>query len=534
MPSGRAAAAFLGAWAGLNALVQLSCPGDDIRLRDLLSPSQELFAAMWVLCLSAWLGLRFRRGVAASLAGFMIFTAVFRTADRLVPRYFDREFNLFIDGRFLPDLLSLLYDTTAPGRFFAWSAAAAAGAVAAFAIFYHGFRWIQKFLGEPRNRTLFLAGANLLLTLCLGCVLFCPPGGGRLFSPGVWPRIAEEIGFILTVEKTRRHQLALLETAVKRAARLPSALDRLEGRDVYLIFVESYGETLFENPRHFETIAPVLRRLSANPRFSAASRYLRSPTVSGSSWLAHGTLAGGVMTDSHLKFNLLLASRVKPLAHYFNAAGYRTVGVMPGTKTPRPEDRWFAFQQTYDANNLGYRGPAYGWATMPDQFVLDALCRKEIRNAASPLFIQFVLVSSHAAFHIQPQYLEDWSRVGDGAIFHELETRTFPVVWPDLANASEAFAAAIAYDLSVIEGFLNHCLRRESLVIVMGDHQPSPQITGEGRSRSVPVHVISQSPDLLQPFLKRGYTPGFIPAQPPPHPGMDTFLEAFLEDFSSR
>jgi hypothetical protein len=317
-------------------------------------------------------------------------------------------------------------------------------------------------------------------------------------------------------------------------ARLPSSLDRLNGRNVYLIFVESYGETVFENPRHFNIIAPVVRRMAADTRFFACANYLRSPTISGSSWLAHGTLAGGVMTDTHLKFNMLLGSRIKSMAHYFNRAGYRTVCVMPGTKTPRPEDTWFEFQGKYDANTLGYRGPAFGWVTMPDQFVLDTICRKEVRTATSPLFIEFILVSSHAAFHLQPQYIADWSRVGDGSVFHDLEMRTFPVVWPDLTNASEAYANAIAYVLTVIEGFLHQCVDREALVVVVGDHQPSPQISGEGGARSVPIHIISQSPDALAPFLKRGYTPGFIPKQPPPHPGMDTFLEGFLEDFSSR
>ncbi len=69
------------------------------------------------------------------------------------------------------------------------------------------------------------------------------------------------------------------------------------------------------------------------------------------------------------------------------------------------------------------------------------------------------------------------------------------------------------------------------MIIIMGDHQPNVQLTGAGESWSVPVHVISRNPRLLEPFRKRGYTPGLIPAQSPPHAGMDTFLPELLEDF---
>ncbi|MGW8301378.1 MAG: hypothetical protein ACWGNO_04875, partial [Desulfobacterales bacterium] len=66
-----------------------------------------------------------------------------------------------------------------------------------------------------------------------------------------------------------------------------------------------------------------------------------------------------------------------------------------------------------------------------------------------------------------------------------------------------------------------------------GDHQPNVQITGPGSSWSVPVHVISRNKDLLGPFKSKGYTPGLIPRQPPPHPGMETFLFGLLKSFSS-
>jgi hypothetical protein len=68
----------------------------------------------------------------------------------------------------------------------------------------------------------------------------------------------------------------------------------------------------------------------------------------------------------------------------------------------------------------------------------------------------------------------------------------------------------------------------------MGDHQPNVQITGPDSTWSVPVHVISRNQQFLEPFENAGYTPGLIPKQPLPHPGMETFLPHFLRAFSSQ
>jgi hypothetical protein len=129
--------------------------------------------------------------------------------------------------------------------------------------------------------------------------------------------------------------------------------------------------------------------------------------------------------------------------------------------------------------------------------------------------------------------LEDWSRIKDGAVYHRQEPITFPVTWPELTNASEAYMTSILYDLTVIKAFIQQFVKEETLIIIMGDHQPNVRITGESRPWSVPVHVISRNPGFLQPFAARGYTSGLIPRQPPPHLGMEKFLFDFLADFST-
>jgi hypothetical protein len=39
--------------------------------------------------------------------------------------------------------------------------------------------------------------------------------------------------------------------------------------------------------------------------------------------------------------------------------------------------------------------------------------------------------------------------------------------------------------------------------------------------------------EILNPFQERGFRPGLIPTQPPPHDGIESFLFDFLADFST-
>jgi len=81
--------------------------------------------------------------------------------------------------------------------------------------------------------------------------------------------------------------------------------------------------------------------------------------------------------------------------------------------------------------------------------------------------------------------------------------------------------------------FIVRFIEDPALIVILGDHQPNVQLTGENQLSSVPVHVISRGRDFLKPFQNRGFRPGLIPDQPPPHRGMENFLFDFLEDFST-
>ncbi|HEX3849433.1 MAG TPA: hypothetical protein VHW01_00620, partial [Polyangiaceae bacterium] len=72
----------------------------------------------------------------------------------------------------------------------------------------------------------------------------------------------------------------------------------------------------------------------------------------------------------------------------------------------------------------------------------------------------------------------------------------------------------------------------DSLVIILGDHQPVAGVNDHSASYGVPIHVLSRSAALLQPFIVRGYSAGMRPRRSGVRPGLESFLPDFLADFS--
>jgi hypothetical protein len=269
--------------------------------------------------------------------------------------------------------------------------------------------------------------------------------------------------------------------------------------------------------------------------FSILTGFLDSSTYGGQSWLAHATLATGVRTTNELEYELVLATKPKPIARFFRDAGYRTVLVQPGTSREWPKGEFYSYDQKYFAWNFDYRGPWFAWAPMPDQYVLEFVRRKELAKPSDrPLFIWYTLVSSHAPWSDLPPVVDDWSKVGDGSIYKKLRRKRFAVEWPNFENATEAYAEALRYDFEILRRYIADVITDQSLVIVLGDHQPVWDVNGHSDFGGVPVHVLSRDPELLEPFKRMGYGAGLRKTPQGVYPGLETFLPDFLAAFSEE
>ncbi|ABG31922.1 sulfatase-like protein [Roseobacter denitrificans] len=311
-------------------------------------------------------------------------------------------------------------------------------------------------------------------------------------------------------------------------------LDRLDGRDVIMIYIESYGRASFDNPlyapQHLETLKAGETALEA-AGFAMRSGWLTSPTAGGQSWLAHGTLASGLWTSDNGRYTAMLASGHKWLFHFAQDAGYRTTAIMPAITLNWPESSKMGFDQVFAAADIPYKGDPFNWVTMPDQFTL-ATYPRLISDDPRPDFIQIALISSHAPWVPVPQVLE-WDDIADGTEFNEMAAQgpTPRELWKDRDKVRAAYRDAIDYSLQVTLFHIAQLGARAPLVMVIGDHQAAGFVAGSD-NRDVAVHMIGPA-DLLAQIDTWGWRDGLIPDATTPVRRMDRFRNDFLSAFST-
>ena len=296
------------------------------------------------------------------------------------------------------------------------------------------------------------------------------------------------------------------------AASRPTPLSQLGGKDVILGFIESYGVSTVTDQRYREIVGPSLdtmaRELAAAGLTIATGR-LQSPIQGGQSWLGHLSVLSGQWIHNQLAYEAFLSSDYATLVDDFRNTGHRAVAVMPAITRAWPEGRLLGYDRIYDHDDLGYRGPPFNWVTMPDQYTWYRF--QSIRaQYEGPLFAELALISSHAPWVPILPVLDDWDSIGAGEVFQRWQgAGEAPVsLWSDPDRVRQHYGQAIAYALEVAGGFAARYVGGDTLMIIVGDHQPAPLITGEDASRDVVVHVISGNPALVEPFLS-GALPGF-------------------------
>ena len=443
-----------------------------------------------------------RYRVARSLAVAYAFLFLLVLADALVRESLGRGLNLYLEVGLLDAAWNLL--NTNLGAALAIAALTALlGLLAGVGwLFRHGLERLAHHspahLGKPLwfVAGLFLAGA---ITPWIG-------------SPAL-AFVANQASLITHTHQTTRNfanELSALPGREGRATPLP----RLAHTDVILGFIESYGVSTITDERYRSTVSRGLEAMGRSldaAGLTVATGRLQSPIQGGQSWLGHLSVLSGQWIHNQLAYETLLSSGYATLIDDFRSTGHSTVAVMPAITQAWPEGRLFRYDRIYDHDDLGYQGPPFNWVTMPDQYTWHRF--QDIRDAnEGPLFAELALINSHAPWVPILPVLDDWQSIGNGEVFRRWEgAGEAPVsLWRDPDRVREHYGQAIAYALEVAGGFAAHYLRQDALMIILGDHQPAPLITGEDASRDVLVHVISANPSLVEPFLS-GELPGFQP-----------------------
>jgi hypothetical protein len=318
-------------------------------------------------------------------------------------------------------------------------------------------------------------------------------------------------------------------------------LTGLRGKDVIVAFVESYGRVAVQDSSFSSHVNAVLdegmERLRA-AGFNARSAFLTSPTFGGASWLAHSTLQSGVWVNREWRYDQLVASDRFTLSKAFKRAGWRTVDYVPADDRDWSQGSFYGYDKVYDQRNLGYVGPRFAFAPMPDQYVFLALQRLELaKRDRRPVFAEVDMVSSHAPWTRIPELI-DWSDVGDGSVFNSMPVgeMTTAALWSDHDRVRAAYGRSIEYSLNTLVSFVQHYADDNLVLVVLGDHQPSTIVTGlsPDLSHDVPISVIAHDPAVLDQIAGWGWEDGLRPSLQAPVWPMDAFRDRFLSAFGTQ
>lgn len=469
------------------------------------------FVALWVilLVLAALYGRIGRRAIAL-LTGLFVLVAVGRYADVVVPAWFGRKLNLYWDARHLPRFLEV-----ASQQFSWWQLI---GLAVAFGV---GL-WLLVRVIRACIRTLAWDAAPRALRspLALG-VTVAVVGMVAANMARVGPSNPYVAGPVYPVYLRQAEILASAYLPGRAANVLPpspplhSDLGALNGADVKVVFLESYGATTYTRPGIAEVVAPARERLltaaSAQGR-QILSGFVRAATFGGASDLSHLSLLSGIDLTDPLRHDVLLTTDRETLLDTFERAGYRTIGLYPAMSWEWPEERFYDFDHYLDGPSLGYRGPKLGLWWLPDQFSMARV--NELHPAEAdgrPRFVFFPTINSHIPYRPTPPYQPDWSRVTSADPFAEDETAAALADEIDWNSLLPGYVSTIVYTFEWLAGYQALPQPRDWIMILIGDHQPAGGLTGPNATWDVPVHIVTDNPLIAERLRLYGFIDGVAP-----------------------
>ncbi|GAB3032653.1 hypothetical protein GCM10027052_07020 [Parafrigoribacterium mesophilum] len=451
---------------------------------------------------------------------------------------FDRPFDLLNDWYYFGPGVDVLSDSI--GRVGSIAVAVAALAVAIAAVIVMPWAMVRVTRAITKNRRV-----SLRALAALGVIWALVAITGVQPVPGVRAASTSAVGLVYGQLHTLGNDLADRSAFTDQIANDPlhdaadgDLLGGLRGKDVILAFVESYGRSAVQGSSFSPGIDAVLtagtRRLQA-AGFSSRSAFLTSPTFGAASWLAHSTMQSGLWVNSQQRYNQLLTHERLTLTGAFSRAGWRTVFDVPANTIDWPEGaKFYGFDTLYDSRNVGYQGPKFSYAPMPDQYVLSAFHRQELVKAdRSPVMAEIDLVSSHHPWTPLPHPVA-WNDVGDGTIFNGMPDKgaSPEEAFQDPEKVRTLYGQSIQYTLNTLFSFITTFPDPNLVVIMVGDHQAHSYVSGQHPGHDVPVSIIAHDPSVLSQISTWNWQDGVLPSPAAPVWPMSQFRDRFLTAYS--
>ncbi len=482
-----------------------------------IRPTLELSveAAVLLLVLAAWQAVRGAPSrVLLAVCSIVFVLLVFGHYGAVMSHsLYGRDINVYWDAPHIANVGGMLVSVTPPWLLLLAFAAIALFLAAMYWIGYWSLRQCARAMTTPAGLRSLGALATVVIALfiaqrTLGVaerIVFTPPVTGIYVAQAALVRDSMTGGDVLA--------------SLGPAPDLSSDFARLEGADLLVMFIESYGAVAYDRPDINAALQASRNEFAAavkETNRSVVSAFSVSPTFAGGSWLAHLSLMSGYQVTDPGQYAVLMAQQDRDsLPTILQRKGYRTVGLMPGIRLDWPEGRFYRFDELLDEKKLEYRGPEFGWWRVPDQYSLAKFDAMELEKAdRPPLFLMFTSINTHLPFLPTPPYQPDWQRLLSADPYDAAAAAAANAQQPDWLNMGNDYAQSLDYVYRSVAGYLRKNTGRDFLLIVLGDHQPAANVAGEDAPWDTPVHIIASRPELLEPLLAHGFIPGVTPQRP--------------------
>src|SRR5262249_55650672 len=180
-----------------------------------------------------------------------------------------------------------------------------------------------------------------------------------------------------------------------------------------------------------------------------------------------------------------------------------------------------------------YHGPAFSYASMPDQYTFAEFQRLELGPGHKPVMAEIDMVSSHYPWAPLPT-MGPWNKIGNGSIFHPMPPRggNPPSIPRSPSKERQAFAKSIQYSLQVLTSWVTELNDPNLVLILLGDEQPASPISRPGASHKVVVSIVARDPSVFRQIASWRWQEGLLPGPSAPLERMDAFRNQFLGAFS--
>ena len=383
-----------------------------------------------------------------------------------------------------------------------------------------------------------LAGLTAVWALCAGLSLQLVPGSPVASTSATGLVVGQVRGIHSALVDQRQFERALNDSDPEASIPASDLLTGLRGKDVIVVFIESYGQVAVQGTDFSAGVDAVLRRSTASlarAGWSTQSAWINAPGFGGISWLGQSTFQSGLWVDTIQRYDEVTASQRFTLSDAFDKAGWRTVYDAPADNRYWPTGKHFYhFDQQYDRYDVGYRGPTFSYASMPDQYTLAEFQRLELAPGHKPVMAQINTVSSHTPWAPLP-VMVPWNQVGNGSIFDPMPARgENPLsVLGDASKQRQAFGQSMQYTLQALTSWVTELNDPNLVLIMLGDEQPGTSVSGNAASHEVPISIVARGPSVFRQIASWHWQDGLLPSPSAPLEPSSAFRNQFLDAFST-